>query len=339
MKVNRVQLLNCLNIVKHGLASKEVVEQSTSFIFQDGQVISFNGHVAVHYPLPDNVDIEGAIPSKEILAFLTKVKKDEIDIETTENELIISSGKSKAGIKLEEKISLDISEINIPSKWIDLPKDFEEGIKHCWASAAKDMTNPILTAINLTNEFVCSTDDSRITIYDWKKKANFGKGVLLPAECVQGLLKADVTKYNINKNWIHFTNKDDVVFSCTTVGGNYPDLYEFVDFDEIGELEFPANMEEMLDCAGVFLSGTVDSDNSITININNRGILTVKGEGDYGWFEETCRCVFKGNETQFSLHPSHLQSILKSTRKAIIGEDKIKFNTDNFVHVVALEVP
>lgn len=338
MKINKSEFLKVLNAVKPGLAGKEIIEQSASFIFQDSQAITFNDEIAVHHPLPDGLDITGAVPAKELIAILSRFKQDEVELILTDNELQLKCGKSKAGIKLEAEITLPMDELIIPTDWKKLPSDFNEGLKACAPSAAKDMTHPILTAINLDKKFACSSDDIRITHWKWIKGSTFDAPVLLPASTVSGILHANVTDYNADSSWIHFTNKEGVVFSCRVLDGEYPDITPHLEVESLGELVFPEAMTEILDRAGVFLSGTIDSDNSVSILIDSRGLMIVKGEGEFGWYEETCRTVWKGEATGFTIHPSHLQSILKTSNKCIIGVDKIKFVTEQMAHVVALEV-
>ena len=101
MKTNRTALLAILQAVKPGLANKEILEQSTSFIFAQGEVLTYNDEVAVRHPLPDDLPLEGAVQAKELFALPNKLKDDEISLETTENELLVSGQKTKAGIRLQ----------------------------------------------------------------------------------------------------------------------------------------------------------------------------------------------------------------------------------------------
>ena len=86
MKLNRNELLDCLNIVRPAIASKEVIEQTTCFIFQAGQVITYNDEVAIHAALPEGFEVEGAIPAKELLNILNRFKGDEVEFTPEENE-------------------------------------------------------------------------------------------------------------------------------------------------------------------------------------------------------------------------------------------------------------
>ena len=340
MKINREVLLQQLNAVKPGLASKEVIDQSTYFVFMDGQVITFNDEIAVHAPLVKGFEVSGAVPAKELLAILSKFKGEEVELEPVENELKLKCGKSKAGIKLSAEITLPVDEIKIPKKWFSLPKDFIEGLKACIPSVARDLTYPILTTLHITDDFVESTDNNKITRWTWAKKGDFGdQGVLLPVEAALSLIRFNPTNYDEEGGWAHFIDDNNVVFSCRTSSGEFPALSDYLEIEKIGELEFPTALLDMLDLAGVFLTGATSGDRLVNIEITDKGLMTVRGEGDYGWYEESCRTKWGGKEgVLFSVHPSHLSAIFNNTKNAEIGKDRIKFSTKSFVHIVALEV-
>ena len=340
MKINRAEFIKVLNSVKPGLATKELVEQSMSFIFKGGQVITYNDEVAVHAPLKDDFEVDGAVPAKEFLAILGKFKGEDVELEPLENELRLKCGKSKAGIPLSGNIVLPISDINIPDEWYDLPNDFMDAIKACLPSTSRDLTRPVLTTIHLNNDFAESTDNARITRWTWTEDAALGADdFLLPAEAATALTRFDAVEYRCEDGWAHFSNGKGVVFSCRISEGNFPNIDEhIVGGTSIGKIIFPEGMAEMLDRAGVFANNGSGAYNPVNISIDKKGLMVLRGEGDSGWYEESCRVKWDGDsEIAFSIHQAHLQDILKTTSGASIGDGKILFETDNFVHLVALE--
>ena len=339
MKVNRVALLECLKSVKPGLSNKLILEQSTSFVFQEGQVITFNDEIAVHAPMVDGWEFTGAVPAKELLAILERFKGEEVEITSpTDKELLLKSGKSRSGIKLESTISLPTGELKIPTEWKKLPEDFRTGISCCIPSASRSLQQPILTTLHVTGEFVESTDTNRLSRFWWGENSELGDGFLLPVETAVSLARFDMDSFWEEDGWAHFKNKSDAVFSCRTVSGDYMDLGPFLDIEEVGVLEFPEGLNDMLNRAGVFLSGA-ETENTVEVSIDTKGILLVRGEGEYGWYEESCRATWKGKEgVKFSIHPAHLAAILNNSKSASISESRIKFVTEQFTHVVAMEV-
>lgn len=337
MEVNRTKFLKSLNHVKVGLAAKEIIEQSTFFVFKDGQVITFNDEIAVHANLDEGFDIEGAVPAKELIGILTRFSGEKVEITENGGELSLKCGKGKAGITLQSSISLRVDEINIPKKWIDLPTDFIEGLKLCIPSAAGDLTYPILATLHITKDHVESSDNIRLSRKTWAEKTKIDKSILISADIAKELAKMNIIKFWQEQNWIHFSDKDETIFSCRTTTGQYPKLDDYLEVEPIGSLIFPDTIKDMLDKAGVFCSTAIQQDSSVSLSINEKGLMTIKGEGDYGWYEESCRVKWDGDPIKFSIHPNHLLSILSTSNKADIGENRIKFTADNFVHVVALE--
>ena len=45
MKINRKELLEVLSLIKPGLSNNEMVEQSTHFIFEAGEVYTYNDQI------------------------------------------------------------------------------------------------------------------------------------------------------------------------------------------------------------------------------------------------------------------------------------------------------
>jgi hypothetical protein len=104
-------------------------------------------------------------------------------------------------------------------------------------------------------------------------------------------------------------------------------------------LEFPAEIKEMLDRAGIFVESDFDQEKLVNLNIDAKGLLKIRAEGDSGWIEESVRLRKHGKEDiQFSINPQHLQQILSTVSVGTIGQDRVLFQSDNFQHVVALEV-
>ena len=93
MKVKKENLRNALEIVKPGLSNKELIEQSTSFAFIKGRVVTYNDEISISHPVED-LKNSGAIKAEELYALLSKIKEEEIDIVPQEAEILIKDGVS-----------------------------------------------------------------------------------------------------------------------------------------------------------------------------------------------------------------------------------------------------
>ena len=106
MKINREELLKVLDAVAPGLATKGLIEQTQSFIFKDGFVMTYNDEISIRHSFTG--PFEGAVKAVELHQLLNKTKEKELEFEATQNELLIKGKRTWAGIRLEEKISLPL---------------------------------------------------------------------------------------------------------------------------------------------------------------------------------------------------------------------------------------
>ena len=328
MQIQRIALLNALESVKPGLASKEVIEQSTCFVFLNNQVATYNDTVAVSIPF--EIDIEGAVRSTELLSLLNKVKDKEVDVYEKDNEFRVDGEKFRSAVTMENEIVLPLDFLKTKIKFKPLPEGFETAIKSCAFSAAKETEYPNLSNIHIKDNTVESCDNFRATrckIHKMKEE------ILFPASAVRGLLNYHFDHYGLSDGWIHLTKENGAIFSCRTYKDTYPDLDAF--FEVKGRpIRLPKELEEILDRGDIFSSDEVRESVMITINPDK---IIVRGENQYGWFEESADVKRRGKETLiFSTNPKLLKDILKHSSRVIVSERSMKFKARNFDHIVAL---
>lgn len=326
MKLNRKELLEALTLTSVGLAKQEIIEQSASFIFTKGRVFTYNDEVAVSHPV--EVDFEGAIPSKEFLALIKKLKTEEVELEISDGELLLKGSRAKAGIRLEAEIKLPIDEIGSPDGWVELPDNFCEAAKFCLFSASTDTSNQVLTCIHLTDSYVESTDNYRATRYFLTESDAFEESMLVPTFAIKEIIKFNPTEYTTTEGWIHFKNNKDVMFSCRMFDETFPEIGGHLEV-EGEEIIFPSTLNEILDRASVMSDGE-----RVTV-IAAKNKLTIKTQGDSGWFEEVARIDYDGEEIEFEIQPEYLAQIMKHTDTATVGK-LLKFEVeDTFIHIVS----
>jgi len=335
MKINTKEFKSLLESLKSGLSgNKETTEQSNCFAFTEDRIYTYNDEISVSIPNP--IEFEGAIYSQELLALLNKIDTAEIEIEYNDKELNIKSGRTKAGIVLQKEIEMPIQEINIPEKWLKLPSDFIEALKTCIFSTSSD-ESIILNNIDCSKNILQSSDNERATRFTISSKLR--KSFLIPAGSARELCRIlDISSYTVDEDWIHFKTSTELIFSCRTSNEEYPpDIENY--FESNGfEFSFPEGTKDILERANIFAESDFIQDKLVKINISSKGIFKISAEGDTGWIEETKRVKTKPKtDIQFSINPQYLQQILNKTNKAIIGDELVWFNIDNFEHVVSLE--
>ncbi len=343
MKLNREKLLNTLKAIKPGLANKEMLEQSTSFVFSKGRAYTYNDEIAISHPVARS--LKGAVQAEELYKLLERYKDEELDIEITDNEFKIKSKRSSAGIALQAEITLPLDEIGKPDKWKPLPKTFKDAVKFCRYSASKDLIRPVLTCLHINGKYIEACDGFRITQYDMKIKFGNDK-LLLPAEAANTLAGYDPKEYSITKGWAHFQNSDRTIFSCRTGEGNYPDLSKFLKTKGI-KFEFPKELLEVLERADVFSSDGDLSQPTVKINLS-KDKMTIESSNSAGWFKENIRVKYNDNPLSFKANPEFLKHMLPIIKTALIldsdkgvakGTGVITFKGDNFIHCFTTSIP
>ncbi len=339
--MNKNKLTEVLSLVKPALTSKEVIEQSTCFVFKDNKVYTYNEEIAISMPI--DIEIEGAVQAKELFQLLTKVKDDEIDFDQKDDtEINIKGKKFKSGIRLETEIKLPIDSITVKGKWNKLPENFIEAVNFCKFSTSKDESLPVFTCVHIHKDTVLSTDKARITEYKLLEDC-FPEPVLIPANSVDKLSKYNVNQYIIKEGWIHFRNsKNKFQFSCRTLSSQeeYPVkmVTNALETETSETITFPEKIKDILSTANIFVTSELDQNTFVTITIKKNRIF-IKGEGDAGWYREQTKIDYKDKEPiEFMVNPNFLSEIISHVNKVYVDIDsnKILFIGDDFKHGIAM---
>jgi hypothetical protein len=333
MKVNKEQLQRAMEIVRPGLASKEYIEQTTSFLFKGGRVITYNDEISISHPVED-LSIDGAIKAEELYKFLSKISKEEIDVSATEKEIQLKAGRIKAGLTLQKEIKIPFEdEIGEIGKWKKLPEGFNKSARFAMSSCSRDMSNPALTCVHITPDgIVEGTDSFRIAQCENDKIPV--KESLVPADSIKEVIKIEPTHVAEGDGWIHFSNEEGTVASSRLYVSEYKDLSPFMDVDGV-EFEFPESILESIERAYVFAKKENILDEWLQIDIS-KNKLQISGQSETGWAKEKHSIKYDGDHIRFMVVPYLLQDILKETRRCTIGDNKMKFSDSNWSYVSVL---
>ena len=331
MKINRTEFKAILEKVKPGLASKEIIEQTSSFAFVDGRVLTFNDEISISHPI--DLDITGVVKSTELYSLLTKVKKEDLTIEVQENQMIVSAGKTKAGIVFQAEIQLPLDELTgLEFDWKPLPAPVLDAIAFVQECCSTNAAQPILTAVHLTKKAVVASDGFRLA--EWKVKCPVDL-VLIPKSSILEVLKFKPSFISTNTGWCHFKHENGAILSCRVIEGKFPNC-DSVWINEGDELTFPDTVKEALERVEIFAKKDFSMDESIEVLcVGNR--LTLRAESDNGWIKE--KLSLSGNEKEFSFNitPVLFRSILKHAKTCIVqGNSKIQFSTDQWRYLALL---
>jgi len=335
MKLNKADLQKALEIVKPGLANKEMIEHSTSFAFIGGRVVTYNDEISLSHPVA-GLEIEGAVHAEELYKLLSKLKKDEIEIETEGGQILLKAGsRSKAGLTLQQDIKLPLEEIGEVGKWKTLPEDFTRLVRFAMGSCSRDMSKPVLTCVHVSKEgLIEGSDGFRITRCTMEEGMPV-KDFLLPSSSAAELVRLQPTKIAEGKGWIHFQTAEGSIMSCRIFEDEFPDVSPFLEVEGI-EVTFPRTIVEALDRASVFAKRDHFLDEHITVVIaENR--IKLKSKSLTGWLEEEINMKFEDDPISFDITPYLLMGILSETLTCVISEDGLRFAGCGWVYVTTLK--
>lgn len=335
MKIEKQQLQKAIETVKPGLSNKEIIEQTTSFIFQGGKVVTYNDEISLSHPV-EGLDLEGAIKAEEFYKLLSKLKKDEIDMAIEGNEVQLKSGRSKASFTLTREIQLPFKEeIGEMGKWKKLPNEFNRLAKFAMGACSTDMSEPVLTCVHVNEQgYLEGTDSYRITRCYLNGKMPVGT-FLIPATSINQVLKIQPTHIASGNGWIHFSNGDGAVISSRIYQSEFKDLSPFMEVEGV-EVEFPASIVSSIEKASIFAKRDVALDEQIKIDIMPKKLM-VSGKSDTGKFEGKAPIQYEGDKISFIIAPYLLLDILQETSQCVIGDNALKFQGEGWEYVSVLQ--
>ena len=336
MKIRKEELQQALSIVKPGLAGKELIEQTTSFAFIGGCVITYNDEISIQHPVPSLKDLTGAVYADELYKILSKLKGDEIELSFSDSEILLESGRTKAGMTLQTEIKLPLTqEIKEKGKWFSLPTKFTEYLQFAISSCSKDQSQLILTCIHVDESGIVEASDgyrlTRCTLGEEMPVETF----LLPASSAVEVIRINPTEISYGKGWIHFKTPENTILSCRIVEDVYPNTTHLLKVE--GErLILPSSLGEALDRANVFAKREHTIQETVEIELlKNR--LKVGSRSETGWFEEQLNIKYDRPSISFLITPYLLKGVLNETDGCIYNETRLKFEGEGWVYITMLK--
>ena len=335
MEINKKELEEALEVVKPGLANKEIVEQATSFAFVKGKVVTYNDEISISHPVK-GLEITGAVEADTLYKLLSKAKSDTLSLSLKDNQILLSQGKMQAGFTLQADIKLPINEeVADIGKWKELPKRFSEFLELTIPSASKDMSRPVLTCVHVSEEgFMEASDSFCVTRCRFEEELQVNT-FLIPAQSAIQIIRVSPDMVAEGKGWIHFKNQADTVISCRVFEDKFPDASHLLQV-EGHEVTLPETIAEALDRASIVAKRDHPLEEMVTVEIKDK-TLTISSSAKESWFQEELRVNFR-EHIKFVITPYLLKKILARTKDCIVGDSKLKFEGDGWVYIAALRV-
>jgi len=333
MRVNRSEFLTVLESVQPGLTNQDVVEQSSCFAFQNGDVFTFNDEIACIRQLPKPVrKLAGAVQALPLLNILRKLPEDDIDVMIEGDEFIIRGKGRRNGTRTQAEILLPFDKVEKAAKWKPLHEDFTDAVYIASQCVGKDESNYAATCLHVHPNFIEACDNHQAIRYSLE--TNVREAMLVRGSSIKHIVSLDMVEFAETDTWIHFRNKTGLTFSCRRDVQEYEPLDNTLKLGKSVKMTFPKGLIEASDRAEVYSAENAD-ENEVTVEIKT-GKLKVIGEGSSGWFVEVKKVAYEGEAISFKVGPKLLTEIVKKYNDCHIAADRLKVKTGKFVYVVAL---
>ena len=330
MRVKRADLLKVLQMASVGVSGREILEQSHTFVFAKGRLLTFNDEVFFSYPTP--LELEGAVPAEDLLNVLNKLPDEEIDVDLVGSELVLKGHRRSAGLAYAAEVKLPVDSVPRPSDWADVGPEFIKVLLQAARCCGRDFAAPWTTMVHVTSSLVEACDNQRF--FRYTKATGLKQDIGIPASAIETVARLGVTKVAVGSGWIHFRTTDRAVVSIRSSHEKYhPGVEKLLEMTKPASVELPAALVEMIERAGVMNETTYDA--KVTVNVASDE-LTLTARKDTGWYKESKRIKYAGHPIGFDVNPDFLCELLRLTSKITVDANKLKIVAGPITFVVAL---
>lgn len=332
MKINREEFLKELEAVLAGLSSREIIEQSSCFVFKDKKVFTYNDEIACS--LDSCLRITGAVQATPLVAILRKLKEEELTVTENEGEIVFQGKGRRTGIRMEEEIMLPIDSIERPKKWKDLPEDFAEGVAMVCECASKNESHFELTCIHITPKWIEACDNYQASRY--RMLIPIKQNVLIRRESLKYISALEMTEFSETKKWIHFRNAIGLILSCRRYVEEFPSIGKVLKVKGV-PVVLPKGLKDAAEKAEIFSAESAE-DSSVSIHLK-KNKLRIKGVGASGFYEEIKRVKYDGKDLRFRIPPKLLIEVIQRHTNCQITKGQLKIKMGKLTYVTALDEP
>jgi hypothetical protein len=330
--VDREELLKQLESVSPGLSPREIIEQSSCFVFQKGRVVTFNDEVACWTKTA--VPQTGAVQSKLLLGILRKMPDESIDVGISDGKFIIKGKKRMARIPIEEKITLPFKAVEDPKEWKKLPPDFLDAINLVHRCGGPDQQK-MEKYVHLHPQRIEACMEHQVGCF--KTQLPLAKAVLVHRDSVKHVVGLGMTQFGITKNWLHFRNPTGLVMCCRrwVEEDDYPDTSKALSVQGV-KITLPKGLAAAAERASVFSAENPDDDDIVIVL--QPGHLTVLGKGinNADYREGPKSIQYTGKSMTFTISPKLLAEITSKHNEAWITPKTLKVRLGKFTYITSL---
>ena len=325
------ELLNVLEKVKPGIASKNVIESMTYFYFSGTDIITYNDQISIQHPFKTKFNL--FVKAQDLYKLISKLTEKEIKIEEKDGKLSLTCKTLKANLntmndpEVIERIK-NVSDSLNKAEWKSLPENFCDSITLCSFSTSTRDSDGTLTCVHIDGKHCVSSDNNRISHAILTEEMD---NMFIKATEIKNLDNIRPTQYSVTKSWLHFKNADNCIFSIRKITGEFPAYLQFFNF-EGKEVNLPKEILEGINLTSI-LAG--DSNPAIKFKIA-KGFCMLSSNSDAGTITHRSKIKYNDEEINFTINPDFLKQMMSHSSTITVGEDKAKLQTGNSFSLLTL---
>jgi hypothetical protein len=340
------ELLRVLKAVSPGLAKSAQPDPwwTGGVIFNDGLVYTIHEEIACQHPVPWN--FFAVVPHKPLLAILDRLTEEQIEVEATDAEMVITAKDQRVRIPLMDVrgdpalVSLvELVELVEQVDWTPLPEDFCDAlstVRKC--CAIKDNSEFQWLCVHITANWMEACNGFHLC--RWRMKTGIRTACLIKYGPTEAITASGMTEFAETDCYLHFRNKSGLVLSCRRSVEDYPKLGPIFK-GEGAPITLPAKLRKAIDKTQVFAKHNTENSGCVTIELSPQA-MTVSGHGWSGSFEQSLKLKeYQGKPIAFEICWEHLAKVasLGSDYEIQLCEDKLLANNGKFSYAARLFKP
>lgn len=270
-------LLNVVNAAMSGVKSND--KDAQNLLFKGGYMFSWSAAICVSVMLQkDAQELSGIVNGGDLVKFLSKLHKEDIEIECSEKEWTITADTMSATLTtrvdagIEKKVDRLIEEIRTLD-WEELPSNFYQALCIC------DIPNNTkkTAGVFISKTMMISTDNVRVNrvMLDKEMSDNIWLSQFSVAELKK--LKLGFKEYAVSKRWLFLKTEADkdgiqLIFACNRLDDSAYEYKTYSGFlDKAKEGAFAEgvlpDLSQALSLASCFDDSVELADNDVYNNV------------------------------------------------------------------------
>lgn len=294
-------------------------------VFTGNEVVTYNEEVVCRKKV--SLDVQGVVIAKPLVGLLQRFAEDEIEVFVKEGELRIKGDRRSAGIRMEKRAHFDVSDLENPKEWKPTGKKIAEALDLVAECASSDEAQFLLTCVRIGKTFVESCDGMQAIRYT--TKLGFSSDALLRKAAASQVARIAPVECAETEDWVHFRNGGDLIFSCRRYQDNPAKLDDILKVDGVS-VPVPAGIGEAARKASLFADDS--STKVLTVELSS-GKMKVVGNGELGWYRETCAIEYDGKPVAFTIYPKLLIEVARRGQSMVLGDRKLKIEGPRWVWI------